>query len=49
MAQGKHVAAYLNAEEKERFEAQVQREGIPQNQILKKALREYMDRQDKEG
>jgi hypothetical protein len=47
MAQGKHVAAYLDAEEAEAFEAQVEKEGRPANQIMKQAIREYIERNER--
>ena len=45
MKRGGNVTAYLNAEEMDRLEAQEQKEGEPKNQIIKKALREYLERE----
>jgi hypothetical protein len=43
MKRGGNVTAYLNADELEKLEAQVEKEGRPANQIMKQAIREYID------
>jgi hypothetical protein len=44
MKRGANVTAYLNADELEKLEAQVEKEGRPQNQIMKQAIREYLEK-----
>jgi predicted DNA-binding protein len=46
MKRGGNVTSYLNAEEMERLEAQEKKEGRPKNQIIKQALREYLERKE---
>ena len=43
--QGRTVSAYLNYEEAQAFEARVDKEQASENQIIKKALREYLERE----